>query len=301
MRQSTRTAIDYLYIIIGSAATALAVTVFLNPARLAPGGVSGISTILYHTLGWDLGTSMIVMTIPIFLIGMKLFGKQYGFRTLLGSLLLSVFTWVWSYLLGSDGILDYSKEMSLWLSALYGGVISGLGMGLVMKSGSNTGGTDIIAQIIARYTPLTLGTSLFIVDAIIIAVSALFFGIEIALIAIVVAYITGLAVNNVVLSAGTNQAKTVYIISDKTEEIGTYITSELERGATVLDAKGFFTDQSRPMLMTVVPNQDISKLTRCVHALDEKAFMVIQETYQVLGEGYTPIENIAHSSDVTKH
>ena len=301
MRQSTRTAIDYLYIIIGSAATALAVTVFLNPARLAPGGVSGISTILYHTLGWDLGTSMIVMTIPIFLIGMKLFGKQYGFRTLLGSLLLSVFTWVWSYLLGSDGILDYSKEMSLWLSALYGGVISGLGMGLVMKSGSNTGGTDIIAQIIARYTPLTLGTSLFIVDAIIIAVSALFFGIENALIAIVVAYITGLAVNNVVLSAGTNQAKTVYIISDKTEEIGTYITSELERGATVLDAKGFFTDQSRPMLMTVVPNQDISKLTRCVHALDEKAFMVIQETYQVLGEGYTPIENIAHSSDVTKH
>ena len=301
MRQSTRTAIDYLYIIIGSAATALAVTVFLNPARLAPGGVSGISTILYHTLGWDLGTSMIVMTIPIFLIGMKLFGKQYGFRTLLGSLLLSVFTWVWSYLLGSDGILDYSKEMSLWLSALYGGVISGLGMGLVMKSGSNTGGTDIIAQIIARYTPLTLGTSLFIVDAIIIAVSALFFGIEIALIAIVVAYITGLAVNNVVLSAGTNQAKTVYIISDKTEEIGTYITSELERGATVLDAKGFFTDQSRPMLMTVIPNQDISKLTRCVHALDEKAFMVIQETYQVLGEGYTPIENIAHSSDVTKH
>ncbi len=301
MRQSTRTAIDYLYIIIGSAATALAVTVFLNPARLAPGGVSGISTILYHTLGWDLGTSMIVMTIPIFLIGMKLFGKQYGFRTLLGSLLLSVFTWVWSYLLGSDGILDYSKEMSLWLSALYGGVISGLGMGLVMKSGSNTGGTDIIAQIIARYTPLTLGTSLFIVDAIIIAVSALFFGIENALIAIVVAYITGLAVNNVVLSAGTNQAKTVYIISDKTEEIGTYITSELERGATVLDAKGFFTDQSRPMLMTVIPNQDISKLTRCVHALDERAFMVIQETYQVLGEGYTPIENIAHSSDVTKH
>ena len=191
--------------------------------------------------------------------------------------------------------------MSLWLSALYGGVISGLGMGLVMKSGSNTGGTDIIAQIIARYTPLTLGTSLFIVDAIIIAVSALFFGIENALIAIVVAYITGLAVNNVVLSAGTNQAKTVYIISDKTEEIGTYITSELERGATVLDAKGFFTDQSRPMLMTVIPNQDISKLTRCVHALDERAFMVIQETYQVLGEGYTPIENIAHSSDVTKH
>ena len=229
-----------------------------------------------------------------------LFGKQFGFRAALGSVLLSVFTWICTLAFGNGGILDYSKEMSLWLSALYGGVISGVGMGLVMKSGSNTGGTDIIAQIIARYTPLSLGTALFIVDAVIIAASAIFFGIETALTAAIVAYITGVAINKVVLSMGTNYAKTVYIISGHLEEIGIFIRDEMDRGATIIDAKGFYTKESRPMLMTVIPNQDISLLTRVVHRLDKDAFMIIQETFHVLGEGYTPIEKVASDSDVTK-
>ncbi len=296
-----RDIIDYSYIIIGSAITALGIVLFLNPAMLAPGGVSGIATILFHTLGLDLGLTILVLTIPIFLIGAKLFGKQYGVKTLLGSVLLSVFTSIWASVFGDAGLLDYSKDISIWLSALYGGVITGLGMGLVMKSGSNTGGTDIIAQIIARYTSLSLGTALFIVDGVIIAVSAIFFSIENALYAIVVAYITTVVVNKIVLSMGTNYAKTVFIISEKTDEIGEYIINTLERGATILDAKGFYTKESRPMIMTVIPNQDISKLTRAVHQSDPKAFLIIHEAFHVLGEGYTPIEKIASSSDVTQH
>ena len=296
-----RDIIDYSYIIIGSAITALGIVLFLNPAMLAPGGVSGIATILFHTIGLDLGLTILVLTIPIFLIGAKLFGKQYGVKTLLGSILLSVFTSIWASVFGDAGLLDYSKDISIWLSALYGGVITGLGMGLVMKSGSNTGGTDIIAQIIARYTSLSLGTALFIVDGVIIAVSAIFFSIENALYAIVVAYITTVVVNKIVLSMGTNYAKTVFIISEKTDEIGEYIINTLERGATILDAKGFYTKESRPMIMTVIPNQDISKLTRAVHQADPKAFLIIHEAFHVLGEGYTPIEKIASSSDVTQH
>lgn len=296
-----RDIIDYSYIIIGSAITALGIVLFLNPAMLAPGGVSGIATILFHTIGLDLGLTILVLTIPIFLIGAKLFGKQYGVKTLLGSVLLSVFTSIWASVFGDAGLLDYSKDISIWLSALYGGVITGLGMGLVMKSGSNTGGTDIIAQIIARYTSLSLGTALFIVDGVIIAVSAIFFSIENALYAIVVAYITTVVVNKIVLSMGTNYAKTVFIISKKTDEIGEYIINTLERGATILDAKGFYTKESRPMIMTVIPNQDISKLTRAVHQADPKAFLIIHEAFHVLGEGYTPIEKIASSSDVTQH
>lgn len=296
-----RDIIDYSYIIIGSAITALGIVLFLNPAMLAPGGVSGIATILFHTLGLDLGLTILVLTIPIFLIGAKLFGKQYGVKTLLGSVLLSVFTSIWASVFGDAGLLDYSKDISIWLSALYGGVIIGLGMGLVMKSGSNTGGTDIIAQIIARYTSLSLGTALFLVDGVIIAVSAIFFSIENALYAIVVAYITTVVVNKIVLSMGTNYAKTVFIISEKTDEIGEYIINTLERGATILDAKGFYTKESRPMIMTVIPNQDISKLTRAVHQADPKAFLIVHEAFHVLGEGYTPIEKIASSSDVTQH
>ncbi len=301
MTRTTRTIIDYAYIVIGSAITALAVVIFLNPARLAPGGVSGIATILFHLAGWDLGLTIFVLTLPLFLAGLKLFGKQYGVKTLLGSILLSVFTSIWSAVFGDYGILDYSKEISIWLSSLFGGVVSGIGIGLVMKSGSNTGGTDIIAQIIARYTSLSLGTALFIVDGVIIAVAAVFFGLESALYAIVVAYITTVVVNKIVLSMGTNYAKTVFIISERIEEIGTFISETMDRGATVLNSKGFYTKEPRPMIMTVIPNQDVSRLTRAVNRIDPKAFMIINETFHVLGEGYTPIEKIAHTSDVTQH
>ena len=301
MTKTARNIIDYAYITAGSAVTALAVVLFLNPARLAPGGVSGIATIFFHIAGWNLGLTIFALTMPLFFIGMKLFGREYGVKTLMGSLLLSAFTAIWSTVFGTEGILDYSKDMSVWLSALYGGVISGVGIGFVMKSGSNTGGTDIIAQIMARYTSLSLGTSLFIVDGIIIAVSAVFFGLENALYAIIVAYITTVAINKIVLSMGTNYAKTIFIITSRTDDVGKFIMEELERGATVIDAKGFYTKESRPMIMTVIPNQDVSRLTKAVNRIDGKAFMIINETFHVLGEGYTSIEKIAHTSDVTQH
>ena len=196
MTKTTRTIIDYMYIVIGSAIAALAIVLFLNPAKLAPGGVSGIATIMFYLAGWDLGLTIFILTMPLFFIGLKLFGKQYGVKTLLGSLLLSVFTSIWTAVFGETGILDYSHEISTWLSTLYGGVLSGVGIGLVMKSGSNTGGTDIIAQIIARYTSLSLGTALFVIDGIIIAAAAIFLGLESALYAIVVAYITTVVINN---------------------------------------------------------------------------------------------------------
>ena len=112
--------------------------------------------------------------------------------------------------------------------------------------------------------------------------------------------IGGAAINKVVLSMGTNYAKTVYIISDKEDEIGKYIMEELERGATVIDAEGCYTEEPRPMLMTVVPNQDIARLVRAIHAIDPGAFLIIQETVHVLGEGYTPIRKLAGDSDVTQ-
>ena len=192
MTKTARNIIDYAYITAGSA----------------------------HIAGWNLGLTIFALTMPLFFIGMKLFGREYGVKTLMGSLLLSAFTAIWSTVFGTEGILDYSKDMSVWLSALYGGVISGVGIGFVMKSGSNTGGTDIIAQIMARYTSLSLGTSLFIVDGIIIAVSAVFFGLENALYAIIVAYITTVAINKIVLSMGTNYAKTIFIITSRTNDVG---------------------------------------------------------------------------------
>lgn len=294
--------IEYFYIAVGSFITAIGVAVFTNPAKIASGGVSGIATILYHSFGWDPGLMILVQSFPLFLIGMKIFGAQYGLKSLLGTLLLSAFTSGICLVIGYDGILNYDHQMNVLLSALFGGVFMGTGIGLVMKSGSNTGGTDIVAQIIARYTRLTLGTSLFLVDAVIILASAFTFGIESAMYAIITVYITGLVIDKVVLSMGTRYAKTVYIISDQREQISQAIMKELGHGGTLLHATGMYTGSDRTVIMTVVPNQKISRLTNIVHEIDEKAFMIVQEAYQVLGEGFTPIAKaaLASQADVTQ-
>lgn len=295
------TLLEYFYIIIGSFITAFAITVFTNPAQIAPGGVSGVSTILYHVFGFDLSLTMLLQNIPLFIVGTLLFGKQFGVKSLLGSVLLSLFSTLIGNLLGYDGILDLSKDMNVWLSCLFGGVISGIGIGIVMKSGANTGGTDIIAQIAARYMHIPLGTSLFIVDGIVILCSAFIFGIESALYAIIVAYVMQVMVNKIVLMMGTNYAKTCYIISEKLNEIRDFVLNDLDKSGTLIEAKGLYSMKNRPMLMVVIPNQSVSRLTRMVHLTDPAAFLIIQETYHVFGEGNRSMEEfVALNKDVSQ-
>lgn len=295
------TILEYFYIVLGSFITAFAITVFTNPSKIAPGGVSGISTILYHAFGFDLSLTMLLQNIPLFIVGTLLFGKQFGLKSLLGSVLLSLFSSLIGSVLGYDGILDLSKDMNVWLSCLFGGVISGVGIGIVMKSGANTGGTDIIAQIAARYLHIPLGTSLFIVDGIVILCSAFIFGIESALYAIIVAYVMQVMVNKIVLMMGTNYAKTCYIISEKLNEIRDFVLNDLDKSGTLIEAKGLYSMKNRPMLMVVIPNQSVSRLTRMVHLTDPSAFLIIQETYHVFGEGNRSMEEfVALNKDVSQ-
>lgn len=295
------TILEYFYIVLGSFITAFAITVFTNPSKIAPGGVSGVSTILYHAFGFDLSLTMLLQNIPLFIVGTLLFGKQFGLKSLLGSVLLSLFSSLIGSVLGYDGILDLSKDMNVWLSCLFGGVISGVGIGIVMKSGSNTGGTDIIAQIAARYLHIPLGTSLFIVDGIVILCSAFIFGIESALYAIIVAYVMQVMVNKIVLMMGTNYAKTCYIISEKLNEIRDFVLNDLDKSGTLIEAKGLYSMKNRPMLMVVIPNQSVSRLTRMVHLTDPAAFLIIQETYHVFGEGNRSMEEfVALNKDVSQ-
>ena len=280
---------EYANITLGSFLVAVGVAYFVNPGKIASGGVSGIATMIYHTLGWNPGYVIFGLSIPLFLIGMKVFGKVYGFKSLLGTVLLSAFTTVLVDISGGNGFLDYSNPVSLWMSALFGGITMGAGIGFVMKGGSNTGGTDIIAQIVNKYTPLSLGTCLTIIDAAIIMASMFVFGIESALYAIVTVYITGVVIDKVALPLGANTAKTVMIISNKYDEIARAIMGKMDHGVTKLEGKGMYTGADRPVLMSVIPNNEIIILKRLVKETDEKAFMIVQNANQVLGEGFTPI------------
>lgn len=297
--------IDWIYIIFGTFLTGFGISVFMNPARLAPGGVSGLGTIIYHVIEdktgktMELGLIILFLSIPIYLLGLAVFGKEYGIRTLMGTLLLSLSTFIFDSIF-PNGIIDYSKESSLWLCTLFTGLTNGIGIGLVMRTGSNTGGTDIIAQILARYTPLGMGNALLFVDGTIILSSIFIFGIENALYSAVVSIIISLIIDRVIVPFGTNYAKTVYIISPQIDIIGEYILKNMNRSGTIIPSRGLFSGENKEMLMTVIPKKDLTKLTRCVKEADPNAFLVIQDTYHVLGEGYQPLDIIADSKDVSQ-
>ena len=297
--------IDWIYIIFGTFLTGFGISVFMNPARLAPGGVSGLGTIIYHVIEdktgktMELGLIILFLSIPIYLLGLAVFGKEYGIRTLMGTLLLSLSTFIFDSIF-PNGIIDYSKESSLWLCTLFTGLTNGIGIGLVMRTGSNTGGTDIIAQILARYTPLGMGNALLFVDGTVILSSIFIFGIENALYSAVVSIIISLIIDRVIVPFGTNYAKTVYIISPQIDIIGEYILKNMNRSGTIIPSRGLFSGENKEMLMTVIPKKDLTKLTRCVKEADPNAFLVIQDTYHVLGEGYQPLDVIADSKDVSQ-
>jgi len=284
--------LEYLYILGGTLLAGFAVAVFSTPAKIAGGGVNGISTILYHTLGWDPGLSMLMINIPLFLIGMKVFGAYYGVKSLVGAVCLSLFVSLFGHLTGYKGILTYGDRMDTLLSAVFGGVLLGCGIGIVMRSGANTGGTDIIAQILNRYTPLNLGTSLFLTDGCVILAGFAVFGLERALFAIIQLYISSQMINFMVMSIGTKYAKTAYIVSEQHQRIGERIINELHHGGTLLTGVGIFTGKERTILLAVVHNRQINHLLQIVHDEDPSAFVFVHETYQVMGQGFVPMERI---------
>lgn len=270
-----------------------AIGAFTMPAKIASGGVNGMATILFHTFGFEPGLTMLCMNVPLFFIGLRIFGPTYGAKSLLGMVLLSVSVTLTNTILGYEGIIPYADSVDTLLSALFGGLFLGAGIGLVMKSGANTGGTDIIGQVVSKYTPLPLGTSLLLVDALVIITGAFMFGIERAMFAIITVYVSSQMINYVIMVMGTKYAKTVYIFSERLDIIKDLVIDELRHGGTIFEGTGIYTGQTRSMLMAVIPNQQISRLTVLVHETDPKAFMVVEEAYKVLGEGFTPIEREA--------
>jgi uncharacterized membrane-anchored protein YitT (DUF2179 family) len=287
-----RSLVEVLYIISGTCLAGFAIATFILPAKIASGGVNGIATILYHMVGWDPGLVMLGISIPLFLLGLFIFGQRIGIKCIAGTFILSFWVSLFGRLTAFNGLLPYTDRMDTLLSAVFGGDLLGSGVGIVMRTGANTGGTDIIAQIVNRFTPLPLGTALFLTDAVVIVLGAVVFGFERALFAVMTLYLTGQTINYMVMSLGTKYAKTAYIVSENHVSIEERIIAELHHGGTLINGTGIFTGQSRPMLMAVVPNQQINALMQIVHEKDPKAFMFVHETYQALGVGFVPMQRI---------
>lgn len=267
---------DYVYVIVGAAIIAIAFNVFLLPNQVASGGVSGISTILKGVFGWAPGLVQYAFNIPLFIAGLIFLGAKFGIKSFLGTLVLPavvLLTAAWE-----------PWTMNPLLGALFGGITVGLGLGIVFRGGASTGGTDLAAQIITKYTGFSLGTSVLLIDGLIVLSAAFVFDIERALYALIALFVTTKTIDLVQL--GFSQSKMIYIITNKQDEIRDAIYTEIDRGVTKLPAYGGYTNVERPILMVVAYQTEFTKLKHIIKTIDPAAFVIVSDAYEVLGEGF---------------
>ncbi|NEX77464.1 YitT family protein [Bacillus thermocopriae] len=272
----TRIVVDYLLVLIGSAIIAIAFNVFLLPNQVASGGVSGISTILKAVFGFEPAYVQWAFNIPLFIAGVILLGKQFGVKTLVGTVFLPFVVFL------TKGWQPWTHDALL--GALFGGIGVGIGLGIVFRGKGSTGGTDLAAQIINKYTGFSLGRCVVMIDGLIVLTAAVVFDIEKALYALIALYVTSKTID--LIQVGFGRSKMAMIITNKQEEIREGILNKIDRGVTKLSAYGGFTDHERPVLMCVVDQTEFTKLKQLVKSLDPSAFVIVMDAAEVLGEGF---------------
>ncbi|WP_010676849.1 YitT family protein [Bacillus timonensis] len=267
---------ELIYILLGSATVALSFNLFLLPNKVASGGVSGISTILYSLFGWEAAYVQWAFNIPLFIAGVIFLGKTYGARTLIGTLFLPFVVYLSRNL--EPATLDPL------LGALFGGIGVGLGLGITFRGNASTGGTDLAAQIVHKFTGISLGKCVMFIDGLIVVTAAIVFNIESGLYALIGLFVTSKTID--LVQVGLGNSKMALIITNRQDEVRQEIFDKLDRGVTKLSGYGGYTDDERPMLMCVVEQKEFTKLKQVVQTVDTSAFVVVMDAAEVLGEGF---------------
>jgi uncharacterized membrane-anchored protein YitT (DUF2179 family) len=269
--------IEYLGILMGVTITALGLVLFLVPNKIAAGGVSGLATVAFHTLGFPVGITMLSINIPLFLFSIKELGVRFGIKTLFGTVSLAILVDLLEPRLGA-------LTTEPFLAAFYGGALAGIGIGIVFRFGGTTGGTDLGAQLLKKFTGVSSGQGLLMIDTVVILLAAIFFNVELALFALIGLILISKMIDFV--QEGLNYARAAFIISDYSQEITREVLQELNRGATMLKGKGAFTEREREVLLVVISRAEVTRLKNLVRSIDEKAFIIITHVHEALGEGF---------------
>lgn len=271
---------EFSFLLAGIFLTALGLDMFLIPNKIAAGGVSGIATILYYLFNLPVGIVMLVINFPLFLASVKVLGMGFGFRSLFGTVVLSIFVDLMA------GRVPIPTTDPL-LASLYGGVLVGIGIGLVFRNKSTTGGTDLAAALLNNFTPLTFGQSLMAIDAMVIVAAGVFFNPESALYALITVFVTARLID--LVQEGVGYSVAAFIISEKHPEIAEAILLQLDRGATALRGRGAYTGIDRDIILSVVAKSEITKLKEIVYKVDPRAFVIVTQAHEVLGEGFKKV------------
>ncbi len=283
--------IDYLYILIGSFILATGFVYFVTPHKIVPGGVYGIAIVVHYLTegmfsfwpeGFPIGLFGLILNIPLTIAGIRILGPRFGVKTIVGFVLTSLFI---------DGITmlrpngDAPLVEDVLLSCIFAGVLIGFGLGLIFKSRATSGGSDIIAMIIAKYTRLQLGRLMIYVDSVIVLFGLLAFGDwAIPLYSWIVIYITGKVIDLILDGADYNKA--LLIVSKAHKEIKEKLLVDLERGGTYLSGEGMYTGEEKKIIYTVVSRREVAILEEFISNIDPDAFITIMDAKEILGEGF---------------
>jgi uncharacterized membrane-anchored protein YitT (DUF2179 family) len=277
---------DFGLVTLGTLVQAISLRIFLIPANLASGGVSGIAQLINYFTNWPIGLMVFIGNLPLFVIGWRfLGGRRFAMRTAWAIATLSFFTdaVLWLPFFPQKGLTN-----DLVLNSLYGAVVAGIGYGLVYRGQGTSGGSDILARILNHYRGIPITQSYLITDTAVILGAGFIFGWDKALYAIITLYVSGLVVDTTMEGSGT--VRTALIITSQPQGVADTILKEMERGVTVLTGTGAYTGKDRPVLYTVVTRSEVQMLKSIVHEADPQAFMVIGAAHEALGEGFQPFK-----------
>jgi len=267
-----------LLLLIGSFAIAVSFNLFLVPLGIAAGGVSGLSILLNRVSGISPAYIQWALNVPLFLLGLWLLGKRFALKTALGSFVLPLFV-----LLTSHWPAPTANAL---LAAIYGGIGVGFGLGLVFRGRGSTGGLDLAAQLLHRYTGIRLGLAVACFDGLVIAAAGIVIAPENALYALIGLFVTTKTIDFV--QSGITLSKVAFIVTRRPDEMTQLVLRNLDRGLTQLDGRGGYTGEQRIILMVVVGRSEVAQLKQLVQQVDAGAFVIISDTTEVLGEGFNP-------------
>lgn len=275
LRKYVKEAIE---IIIGCLLMAAGTSLFLLPNQLSSGGFTGIGTIIYYLIGFPVGTVMLILNIPLIIITIIKVGKEIAIKGIFGTIVLSVFI----------DILERFNPLTddRFLACIYGGILIGLGTAIVLRPNASTGGTDLLTYIIRAYKPHYRASNLIvIIDIAIVLLNVIFFKeIEVGLYSAIAIYLSGKMID--IVFEGIYFTKTMFIVTNKYEEISQAIGEELDRGSTAIYAKGMYTREKKMILWCVASRGESAKIKQIAQELDPKAFIVISNAREAWGKGF---------------
>lgn len=277
--------IDYTLIIVGSFILASGFVLFITPYKIVPGGVYGISIVLHYVLGTPVGLMALAFDIPLTIIGTKILGPRFGMKTVVAFVLTAFFNDGLTFLYGYEPLVHGDAL----LSSIFGGLFLGVGLGLIFKSKATSGGSDIIAMMISKYTHMPVGQLMIMVDSTIVLLGLIVFkDWKIPLYSLIVIFITGKVLDTIL--EGMNYDKVLFIISDKFDEIGEKIIHDLNRGGTFISGRGMYNQKEKQIIFTVVNRREVTILQEYIRRVDPHAFVTVLNSNEILGEGFKSLE-----------